>query len=268
MTRLAGSTALVTGASTGIGAATARELGLRGARVLLVARSEGPLRDLAQEIGMRAAAYPTDVSDPDAVAAMAERVRSEVGVPDVIVNNAGAGRFLFIEETSAEELVQMTAVPYFAAFFVTRAFIEGMLTRGSGHIVNVNTPVSTIVWPGAMGYAGARWAMRGFTKALRADLRGTGIKVTEVIPGKVTSDYFAHNPGAEQRIPSVSRILPTLTPERTAELIAGGIERERREVISPFLLRLMYLQDRFTPRLTEWVVHRTGAKRQSSSPAA
>jgi uncharacterized protein len=264
MTRLAGSTALVTGASTGIGAATARELGLRGARVLLVARSEGPLRELADEIGMGAAAYPTDVSDADAVSAMAERVKAEVGIPDVIVNNAGAGRFLFIEETSPEELVQMTAVPYFAAFFVTRAFVDDMLARDSGHVVNVNTPISTIVWPGAMGYAGARWAMRGFTKALRADLRGTGISVTEVVPGKVTSDYFANNPGAEERLPSISRILPTLTPEKTAELIAGGIERDRREVISPFLLRLMIFQERFAPRLTEWVVHRTGAKRPAT----
>jgi NADP-dependent 3-hydroxy acid dehydrogenase YdfG len=233
----------------------------RGARVLLVARSEGPLRELAEEIGGGAAAYPTDVSDADAVAAMAERVKAEVGTPDVIVNNAGAGRFLFIEETSPDELVRMAEVPYFAAFFVTRAFIEEMLARNSGHIANVNTPVSTIVWPGAMGYAGARWAVRGFTKALRADLHGTDIKVSEIVPGKVSSDYFASNPGAEERIPSVARILRTLTPEQTGELIAGAVERDRREAISPFLLRLMYLQERFAPRLTEWIVHRTGSKR-------
>jgi NAD(P)-dependent dehydrogenase (short-subunit alcohol dehydrogenase family) len=91
-------------------------------------------------IGEGALACPTDVSDHHAVAQMAERIRAEEGVPDVVVNNAGAGRFLFIEETSPEELVQMTAVPYHAAFFVTRAFIVEMLARRSGRIVNVSTP--------------------------------------------------------------------------------------------------------------------------------
>jgi short-subunit dehydrogenase len=261
VTRLAGSTALITGASTGIGAATARAMSQRGARVLLVARSEGPCQELAAKLGGGAAAYPTDVSDAAAVATMAERVKAEVGVPDVIVNNAGAGRFLFIEETTPEELVQMTAVPYFAAFFVTRAFIEDMLARDSGHIVNINTPVSTLVWPGAMGYAGARWAVRGFTAALRADLSRTAIEVTEVVPGKVSSEYFERNPGAEERIPSVARVLRTLTPEQTAEAICRGVERNRREVITPFLLRVFYLQARLLPRFTDWIVHRTGSKR-------
>jgi short-subunit dehydrogenase len=264
MTSLIGRTALITGASTGIGAATARVMAKRGARVLLVARSEGPLRELAEAIGGGAAAYPTDVGDAEAVGAMAERIKADVGVPDVIVNNAGAGRFLFIEDTSPEELVQMTKVPYFAAFFVTRAFIEDMLARGSGHIANVNTPASTMPWPGALGYAGARWAVRGFTKALRADLHGTGIRVTEIVPGKVSSDYFKSNPGAEERIPSVARVLRTLTPEQTGELIARAVERNKREAISPFLLRMMYLQDRFAPRLTEWIVHRTGSRRPAS----
>jgi short-subunit dehydrogenase len=259
---LQGSTALVTGASTGIGAATARAMAARGARVLLVARSEDKLAALAGQIGESADAYPCDVGDHAAVAAMAERVKAERGVPDVIVNNAGAGRFLFVEETEPEELVQMTAVPYLAAFFVTRAFVEEMMERGSGWIVNVNTPISQFAWPGALGYAGARWALRGFDSALRADLRGTGVGVTHVVPAKVSSDYFRHNPGAEQRIPRIGRIIPTLTPEQVGEAICAGVERGRRQVVVPWVLRLLYFQSRFLPRLTEWLTWRTGARRE------
>jgi short-subunit dehydrogenase len=255
---------LITGASTGIGAATARAVARRGGRALLVARSADKLEAVAAEIGSAggsAAPFAADVGDQRAVAEMAQRVRDEVGTPDVIVNNAGAGRWLFIEETDPEELLEMTAVPYHAAFFVTRAFIDGMLTRGSGHIVNITTPVAYFAWPGALGYAGARWAVRGFSEALRADLRATGIGVSTVVPGKVSSEYFSHNPGTEERIPKIARIMRTLTPEQTADAIVDAIERERTEVMIPLELKLLMLQTRLFPGLTRWVVDKTGAKR-------
>ena len=259
---LAGKTVLITGASTGIGAATARAMDAAGARVALVARSEDKLRDLAAGLG-EGHVYPADVSDAEAVKAMADRVRDDLGVPDVIVNNAGAGRWLFIEETEPEEWVRMNQVPYFAAFFVTRAFIEGMLARGSGRIVNVNTPVSALAWPGAVGYGSARWGVRGFTATLRADLRGTGVGVTEVVPAKVSSDYFENNPGAEERIPKAAKVMKTLTPEECGQMIVRAVERDRREVVFPWLLRLFYLQARLAPRLTEWILWRTGARRRT-----
>jgi short-subunit dehydrogenase len=192
---------------------------------------------------------------------MAEQVKAESGVPAVIVNNAGAGRFLFIDETEPQELAAMTAVPYHAAFYVTRAFIEEMVARRFGRIVNITTPVAYMPWAGAIGYAGARWAVRGFTEALRADLHGTGVGVTIVVPGKVSSEYFAHNPGAEERIPRVAKLMRTLTPEQTAEAIAGAIEHDRGEVIIPPELRLLMLQARLLPGPTRWLIHRTGARR-------
>jgi short-subunit dehydrogenase len=112
-----------------------------------------------------------------------------------------------------------------------------------------------------VGYSGARWGLRGFDATLRADLRGTGVGVTHVVPAKVSSEYFEHNPGAEERIPRAARLIRTLTPEEVAEAICAGVERERREVVVPWLLRLFYLQSRFFPRLTEWVLWRTGARR-------
>jgi short-subunit dehydrogenase len=261
---LAGRTVLITGASTGIGAAAARAVAARDGHALLVARSADRLQDLATEIersGGRASAFPADVGDLDAVAAMADRVRDEVGTPEVIVNNAGAGRFLFIDETDPRELTAMTAVPYHAAFYVTRAFIEDMIARGGGRIVNICTPVAYFPWPGAAGYAGARWAVRGFTEALRADLHGTGVGVSLVVPGKVSSDYFVNNPGAEERLPGVEKLLRSLTPDQAADAIVDAIERERSEVFVPFELRLLELQGRLFPGLTRWIVQRTGARR-------
>lgn len=264
MTQLAGATVLVTGASAGIGEAIARAAAAAGASVALVARSEDQLAKVAGDIeASRGVASPfaADISDSASVARLADAVKASLGTPDVIVNNAGAGRFLFIEETSPEELRQMMAVPFLGAFDVTRAFIEEMLGRGSGHVVNINTPVAYTPWAGALGYACARWAMRGFTEALRADLHGTGIRVTQVVPGKVSSEYFQRNPGAEQRIPSISRTMRTLTPEQVAAGVVRAIERDRRELFIPFEVRLAAVQARLAPRLTRWLVHRTGASR-------
>jgi len=257
---LRGATVLITGASSGIGAATAREVHRRGGRALLVARRKEPLADLAAELG--AVAYPCDASDATAVAGLAERVRADGNEPDVLVNNAGAGRFLFLEETTASDLAEMTAVPYFAAFHITRAFIENMLERRSGWIVNVNSPASRAVWPGAIAYSGARWALRGFNAALAVELKGTGVGVTEVVPGKVRSDYFAHNPGSEERLPRISRIIATLTCEDVAAALCAGVERGRRHVLIPRMLRLIDLQARLLPGATEWLLWRTGAKRR------
>ncbi len=256
-------TVLVTGASTGIGAATARALSARGATVLLVARTEAKLKELADELPGPAAVYPCDVGDAAAVAAMAEQVRAEHGIPDVIINNAGAGRWLFVEETDPAEFAQMVAVPFIAAFFVTRAFVEGMIARGSGRVVNVNTPISEVAWPGAMGYGCARWALRGFDRTLAADLRGTGVGVTNVVPGKVSSDYFDNNPGAEERIPTIAKLMPTLTPEDTADVICRSIERERRQALAPGILGMLLLTARVAPSSVEWLAWRTGPRREA-----
>jgi short-subunit dehydrogenase len=259
---LRGKAVLITGASSGIGAATARAMSRRGAQVLLVARSKDRLEAFARELGEGAAAFPCDAGDHRAVAVMAERVEAEHGVPDVIVNSAGAGRWLRIEDTEAEEFLAMVSAPYLAAFFITRVFIEGMLARGSGWVVNVNSPASQIPWPGAVGYTSARGGMRGFDAGLRADLRRSGIGVTHMVPGKVSSEYFLHNPGSEERIPAIARLVPTWTPEQVAEAICRAVERERREVVVPWMLRAFYLSERLMPRFTEWLAWRTGARRR------
>lgn len=260
---LRGTLAIVTGASTGIGAATARLLAREGARVVLVARSREALEAVAAEIrsaGGEAHAVAVDLGKPGAVSLLEREVVAAFGAPDLLVNNAGAGRWLFVDETPPEEAVTMMEAPYFAAFFATRAFLPGMLERGSGLIVNVNSPVALMPWPGATGYAAARWALRGLTEALRQDLAGTGIGVMHFVPGKTSSDYFAHNPGSEERIPLVAKIIPTLSPEEAAAALVGGVLRDAREVVVPFMLRLFQAFERPFPGLTRWLLWATGLR--------
>lgn len=261
---------LVTGASSGIGLATARAMAARGAHTILISRTASALEAAARDIaaaGGRVDVFSADLGDAEAVVRAKERISQEVGTPDVIVNNAGAGRYLSIDETEPQEAVQMMAAPYFAAFFVTRAFVADMLERGGGHILNVTSPASRIVWPGATAYIAARWALEGFTWALEADLRGTGIRVTLVTAGKVDTPYFRHNPGSEERIPTISRLMPTLSPEQVAEAILKAVERERSTVIVPPMLKLVYAAHRISPRMVRRVMHQTGWRRPPHSRA-
>ena len=114
---------------------------------------------------------------------------------------------------------------------------------------------------GATGYAAARYALRGLTAALRLDLRGTGIGVSEVVPGKVSSRYFVNNPGAEARIPALARVIPTVTPQDVAARIVEAVERERDEVVFPWQLRAFDLAGRWFPGLTGYLTWRTGTHR-------
>jgi NADP-dependent 3-hydroxy acid dehydrogenase YdfG len=260
-----GKLALVTGASSGIGAATARALADAGCRVLLVARRAGELQKVAASLGPAAAGiYPVDLANAPAVMEMADQITSTVGTPDIIVNNAGAGQWKFAHETAPEEAVRMMAAPYFATFYVTRAFLPAMLRRNSGHIVNVSSVGSRFVWPGATAYLAVRWAVRGFTEALRSDLTGSGIGVTLYESGVVRSPYWEHNPGSLERVPRMGRLVPALTPEAAARAIVRGIQREKRLVVVPFMMRLTYWMHAAFPGIVQWLMTRTGYPR---SPA-
>ena len=163
--------ALVTGASSGIGAATALALGREGWKVVLVARGRARLGECAEAIraeGGVAIEEPVDASDGRAARGLADRVTATFGVPDVIVHAAGAGVWRFVEETSPDEAERMMAAPHFAAFHVTSAFMPGLLARGSGLLVHVNSPAARIPWPGATGYTAARWALPAVEEVPRA----------------------------------------------------------------------------------------------------
>lgn len=252
-----GKLALITGASSGIGEATAREIAAKGGRVILVARSASRLQQVAADIsasGGRADCYPADLAMPDAVGELASKIVRDVGPVDILVNNAGSGRWLTIEETGPRELEQMMTLPYFAAFNLTREFLPHMRRRGSGHIVNIVSVAGRLIWPGAAGYAAVRAAMAAFSKSLETETHGSGIHVTLGTFGKVASTYWEHNPGSEERLPRVNAYLPTLTPQQVGHAISMAIERESSLIVLPRIFKFLFVLNALSPKMTSRVL--------------
>jgi uncharacterized protein len=257
--------AVVSGASSGIGEATAVALGRRGWTVVLLARRDAEVARVAEAItraGGGAVPEPLDAADPAAVAAMADRVRRDHGSPDVIVNAAGAGAWRWPEDTPPEELERLLDAPFRAAYHLTHAFLPPMLARRSGVIVHIGSPAAYAPWPGATGYTTARWALRGFHEALRQDLARTGVRSCHVAFAEVTSAYFDVNEGARERRPRLGRLVRVIDPEEAAEVVVRTIARPRHEVLYPRLFRILAVWNRIAPRSASWAL-RVGGPRRS-----
>jgi len=244
---------LITGASSGIGAALAKLYGRAGAHLLLLARNAERLDAVAEairEAGGSATTYPVDLAEAKAIEETSAKIAREVGTPDVLINNAGAGRFQPAVKTTAEDAASMIEVPYLAAFNLTRAFLPYMLTRQSGAIACVTSPASYLAWPNAAAYIAARRALAGFAEALRSELKGKGVSVTLIVLGTVETPYWEHNPGSRQNLPKASPWLaPPLSPEEAAEAIFTGVERRKRTVVKPAMFRALFLLNALFPRL-------------------
>jgi short-subunit dehydrogenase len=255
---------LVTGASSGIGEATAKLYGARGAHVLLLARNGSRLEAAAQAIrkdGGTATAFPVDLADASATEALAQRITSEIGTPDILINNAGAGRWKPLLETTPEEARAMMAVPYFAAFDLTRAFAPGMIARGSGSLVFVTSPASYLAWPRASAYIAARRALAGLAETLQSELKGTGVNVTVVALGTVETPYWQNNPGNRENLPQIDpRLVPVLTPEQAAEAIVDGVEQKKRFVVKPGIFRALFVLSALFPKIVARELSRSAKK--------
>ena len=137
-----------------------------------------------------------------------------------------------------------------------------MLNRNSGTIVNLTSIASRLVWPGATAYTAGRWAMRGFTQALEADLSGTQLRTMLVTFAAVRSAYWENNPGSEARIPKAQAMIPILTAEQAATAILNGLQRNRHEVIAPFMLRVVLALNYLFPFVTRRLMILTGYRRE------
>jgi uncharacterized protein len=246
---------IITGASSGIGAATALELAKSGARLALLSRTQSKLEALAAQVRTLSAEvliYPVDLSDQQAVSSVHAQICQDLGTPDVIVHAAGLGRWLWLEETAPDEVLEMLSSPFLGALWLTQACLPEMLERDTGRIVFVGSPVAWMPWPGANVYAISRWALRGLFEALRVDLACTNIGLTMIVPGQVRSPYFDHNPGVTERFPSLGKLVRVLEVEEVAHAIRRALERDSTLVALPWLIGVLLRVSTFAP----WFTHR------------
>lgn len=188
---LAGKTALVTGASRGIGAAIAATLANAGARVALLARSESALRNVADSIGNQAFSVTCDITDAQSVGAAATTIRHELAAaPDIVVSNAGLFQIKPVAAISAEEFAKTIQTNLVAPFLVLRQFLPDMYDRGSGDIVTIGSSADRNIFPGNGAYAASKYGGRALHEVLRAETRGTGIRATLVSPAGVDTDLW------------------------------------------------------------------------------
>ena len=187
--------AVVTGASRGIGRATAIGFAKRGVRVALIGRSSPMLDDAAeaaQAAGAEARPFVCDVAREDDVARTTEEVLASMGTPRVVVNNAGiVRRGPRVEETSPVDWDEVVAVNLRGPFLVSRAFLPAMLRAKHGRLVHVASISATIGSPGAASYAASKWGLVGLSKSLAEELRGTGLQSIAVLPGSVDTEMLA-----------------------------------------------------------------------------
>jgi len=186
MRTLAGRTALVTGASRGIGAAVARGLAHHGARVALLARGEEALRALAGELGADAIVVPCDVRDADATERAIRHLTETLdGGPDIVVNNAGAFMIAAAHKTSVADFRATLEINLVAPFELVRAFLPTMRQRARGHVVTIGSIADRATYPGNAAYSASKYGLRAMHEVLRAELRGTGVRASLVSPGPV-----------------------------------------------------------------------------------
>jgi NADP-dependent 3-hydroxy acid dehydrogenase YdfG len=188
---LGGRTALVTGASRGIGEAIAEALAGAGARVALLARTESALREIATRIGRDAVAVAADLTDETVVANAVARVCEEFGgAPDILVNNAGLFQIAGIESTSPGEISSIISTNLIAPFLLLNNLLPLMRKRGSGHVVTIGSIADRTIFAGNGAYSATKFGMRGVHEVLREETRGSGIRATLVSPASVDTDIW------------------------------------------------------------------------------
>ena len=247
---------VITGASSGIGRATALEMARRGANVVLAARRTERLEEVAAQcrsLGVRALAVPTDVTNPEDC----RRLIEAAGAVDVLVNNAGFAVFGPVPDADLGVLREMMDTNYFGAVHCTRAVLPQMLARRGGTIVVVGSITGLMGFARMSGYCATKFALIGFTEGLRDEVLGSGVNVALVCPGTTDTEFFVK--AEKGTMPGASRLLLAVKPERVARAVCDAAEDGRYRRILPALAAIYMRMKEVFPRFAHATFRMTSA---------
>ena len=254
---LNGKTALVTGATGGLGHAIARALHARGAELVLTGRRSELLDPLAAETGGRAIA--ADLSDADA----ALRVLDEAGDVDVLVANAGIPASGELPDYTREEIERAIDLNLRAPMLMTRALLPKLLDKGSGHLVYMSSTSGKLAITGSAIYSATKFGLRGFAQGLRDDLKGTGVGVSAIFPGPIAGAGMWED--TEIKLPWY---VGKRTDQDVAKAVLKAIERNRAEInVNPPGMAITPLLAGVSPRLAQTLNRRLGGHEISAETA-
>ena len=236
--RFTGKTALITGASSGIGAAAATSLAARGLKVILVARRREKLEQLARDISAtsgQALVMPADLSTPQGVDQLVRELFQKGISVDVLVNNAGFGWYGYYADMAWETAREMLQVNVSAVIQLTRLLLPGMLERRCGHIINIGSIAGSMPNQGIAIYSASKAFLDAFTTSLYRELRGSGVQVSVVRPGPVRTEFFQ----TARTLPEGGSIPAerfAVSVERVARAIVNLLDYPHRVVFVPWFL--------------------------------
>jgi 3-oxoacyl-[acyl-carrier protein] reductase len=229
--KLSGKIALITGGSKGIGLAIAHALGTLGAKLSICARDAAKLNSAAENLRkekIEVLATPADVTQSNDIAFLLESTEKKLGPIDILINNAGIGRFGAIQKLTEEDYDQVLDTNLRSVFLLTKAVAAKMIERGSGQIVNVASLAGKNAFPNGSIYCASKWGLLGFTKCVAEDLRGHGIRVSAICPGTVVTEFSPHTGRDESKM---------LQPEDVAHAVAAMVTENSRSFISEVEIR-------------------------------
>lgn len=228
------STAVVTGASSGIGADIARELAARGHGVTLVARREDRLRDLAAELGdkVRTEIIACDVADPEARARLFDQIAARGLTVDILVNNAGIGTIGSVTKSPVADEIAQVRVNVEAVIDLTTRAVQQMVPRGRGAILNVGSTAGFHGFPGQAGYAGTKAFVKTYTEGVRAELEGTGVTIAMLAPGPVRTEFLQAAGMDERKFAAAFPKFMWMPSREVARIGVDALERDRGIVIA------------------------------------
>jgi hypothetical protein len=241
LTSYQGKTALLTGASSGMGRLLALRMARAGADVALVARRESELQALAGEIerlGRRALVLPCDVAERAQAFAVVERALARFGAIDILVNNAGYGHHRRFLDWDLDDMERMMRVNYFGTLYFTKALLPQMVQRRSGWIVVMASVAGKLGVPDESAYAASKFAQVGLAESLSYEVEDAGVHVLTVCPGAINTPFF--DAEALARMPPVSKRM-MIEPERVIDAIIAALARGKHEITVPRFIAAGYL---------------------------